>query len=107
VSGGEQYTRYQRDAEVLAAIGACVEAQTGRVTVRLPEALAEAAVAAWHRDEPDGPGTETPEQYAARDRAAELALIGLAVAERGRRQGGEVVVDLDVGSAGAAVRAAE
>ncbi|OKI06249.1 hypothetical protein A6A06_37770 [Streptomyces sp. CB02923] len=40
-----------------------------------------------------------------RDRVAELALIGIAVSERGRWDGGVVVVGLDIASAGAAVRA--
>ncbi|MDN0198725.1 hypothetical protein [Streptomyces sp. S.PNR 29] len=102
----EQYARYRDDTDVLAAIGACVAAQTGRVTVRLPRTLAEAAVAAWNRDEHEAPGEETPTQYALRDGAAELALIGLAITERGRHEGEEVAVDLDVAAAGAAVRAA-
>ncbi|GAA2386267.1 hypothetical protein [Streptomyces coeruleofuscus] len=42
-----------------------------------------------------------------RDGAAELALIGLAITERGRWEGEEVAVDLDLASAGAAVRAAQ
>lgn len=105
--GDEQYVRYRDDTTVLAAIGACVARQTGRVTVRVPRELAEAAVAAWQRTEEGAPGPETPERYALRDGAAELALIGLAITERGRREGEVVAVDLDVASAGAALRAAE
>jgi hypothetical protein len=101
----EQYTRYREDVRTLAAIGACVDDQSGRLTVRLPRPLAEAAVAAWNRDETADVGGESAEQYAVRDGAAELALIGLAVSERGRWEGGQVVVDLDVASAGAAARA--
>ncbi|MET9617166.1 hypothetical protein [Kitasatospora indigofera] len=103
----EQYVRYQEDSKVLAAIGVCVDAQVGRVTVRLPRALAEAAVAAWDRDELGGIGGETHEQYALRDRAAELALIGLAISQGGRRDDEELVIDLDVASAGAALRASQ
>ncbi|OXM67547.1 MULTISPECIES: hypothetical protein [Amycolatopsis] len=99
-----QYSRYREDAEVLAAIGTAIGEH--RITVRLPRALAEAAVAAWQRDETEPVGAETPEQWALRDLAAELALIGLAVTERGRADGEFVTVDLDVGSAGAAARAA-
>ncbi|AXE90305.1 hypothetical protein [Streptomyces sp. Go-475] len=102
----EQYVRYRDDRKVLAAIGACVGRQTGRVAVRVPRELAEAAVAAWERTEDAAPGAETPERYALRDGAAELALIGLAITERGRWEGEEVAVDLDVDSAGAALRAA-
>ncbi|CAL9284541.1 hypothetical protein ABZ568_11445 [Streptomyces olindensis] len=104
--GDEQYVRYRDDMKVLAAIGACVDRQAGRVVVRVPREPAEAAVAAWERTEEGAPGAETPEQYALRDGAAELALIGLAISERGRWEGEEVVVDLDVASAGAALRAA-
>lgn len=106
----EQYDRYRADARALTAIGACLAPQLGRVTVRLPRELAEAAVAAWQRDEPAGPGSGGPEsarRHALRDQAAELALIGLAISERGRREGTDVVVDLDIAAAGAAVRAAE
>ncbi|CAL9348307.1 hypothetical protein [Streptomyces sp. enrichment culture] len=101
------YDRYRDDAAVLAAIGARVEAQHARVTVRLPKDLADAAVAAWQRDEREAPGAETAARRRLRDHAAELALIGLAIAERGRWEGGAVLVDLAIGSAGAAVRAAE
>ncbi|MFJ8589260.1 hypothetical protein ACIRD2_32010 [Streptomyces sp. NPDC093595] len=101
----ERYERYRKDSDVLAAIGAQVDAQVGRVGVRLPRPVAEAAVAAWQRDETDGPGEESQEQHALRDEAAELALIGLAITERGRWEGDELVVDLDVESAGAALRA--
>ncbi|MFJ8085888.1 hypothetical protein ACIQ6Y_35595 [Streptomyces sp. NPDC096205] len=101
------YGRYRDDTAVLAAIGARVEAQTARVTVRLPQELADAAVAAWERDERQAPDRETPEQHRLRDHAAELALIGLAISERGRREGGAVLVDLDIAAAGAAVRAAQ
>ncbi|MEU9127763.1 hypothetical protein AB0D08_06550 [Kitasatospora sp. NPDC048540] len=103
----EQYVRYREDSKVLAAIGAHVDAQVGRVTVRLPRAVAEAAVGAWDREEVGGLGEETHEQYALRDQAAELALIGLAISQRGRWDGEEVVVDLDVASAGAALRASQ
>jgi enolase len=110
VDDQEQYVRYREDAKVLAMIGECVQAQVGRVTVRLPRTVAEAAVAAWERDESAGEesaglGEESREQYALRDQAAQLALIGLAVSERGRWEGEEVVIGLDVASAGAAVRA--
>ncbi|MEW1698995.1 hypothetical protein [Streptomyces sp. NPDC091278] len=103
----EQYVRYQEGSKVLAAIGARVEAQVGRVTVRLPRALAEAAVAAWDRDELGELGEETHEQYALRDRAGELALIGLAISQHGRWENEELVVDLDVASAGTALRASQ
>jgi glucose-6-phosphate dehydrogenase assembly protein OpcA len=103
----EQYARYREDARVLAAIGAHVDAQVGRVTVRLPRAVAQAALAAWERDETGERGAETHERHALRDQAAELALIGLAISQRGRWEGEELVIDLDVASAGAASRASQ
>ncbi|MFE0459346.1 hypothetical protein ACFW1A_08795 [Kitasatospora sp. NPDC058965] len=98
----EQYVRYLEDSKVLAAIGRHVDAQVDRVTVRLPRAVAEIAVAAWERDESDGVSEETREQYELRGRAGDLAMIGLEISERGRWEGEEVVVDLHVHSAGAA-----
>ncbi|GAB2883093.1 hypothetical protein [Streptomyces mayteni] len=106
----ERYARYAAEATVLAAIGERLDTQLGRVVVRLPRALAEAAAAAWERDDPPEPGEpapETHEQYAVRGEAAELALIGLAIVDRGRWEGDEVVVDLDIESAGAAIRASQ
>ncbi|MET9402320.1 hypothetical protein [Kitasatospora sp. NPDC002965] len=88
-------------------IGEHVDAQVGRVTVRLPRTVAEAAVDAWERDELGDLGEETHEQYALRDQAGDLALIGLVISERGRWEGEEVVIDLDVTSAGAAARASQ
>ncbi|MFF4343705.1 hypothetical protein ACFY00_27685 [Kitasatospora sp. NPDC001540] len=103
----EQYGRYRADSKALAAIGEHVDAQVGQVTVRLPGVVAEAAVDAWERDELGGRAPETHEEYELRDQAAELALIGLAISERGRWEGEDVVVDLDVASAGAALRASQ
>ncbi|MFE7108870.1 hypothetical protein ACFU98_12940 [Streptomyces sp. NPDC057575] len=73
--------------------------------MRLPRTVAEAAVDAWERDELGDVGEETHEQYELRDQAGDLALIGLVISERGRWEGEEAVIDLDVVSAGAAVRA--
>ncbi|MFF2921766.1 hypothetical protein ACFVTP_05005 [Streptomyces celluloflavus] len=105
----ERYDLYRQESKVLAAIGEQVDAQVGPVTVRLPRAVAEAAVAAWERDDPDDDlGEETHEQYALRGQAGDLALIGLAISEDGRWEGEEVVVDLHVHAAGAAwLQAAE
>ncbi|MEU7948160.1 hypothetical protein AB0C50_26045 [Micromonospora taraxaci] len=102
----EQYLRYQQDRTVLAAIGARLDPQVGRISVRMPRSLAESAVAAWNREEPGGIGEESREEYELRDDAAELALIGLAIGERGMRDGEDVVVDLDVVQVATALRAA-
>ncbi|MGH4035730.1 hypothetical protein ACQB60_43305 [Actinomycetota bacterium Odt1-20B] len=104
-----QYLRYQRDAELLAALGTRLRAEVDRtVTVRLPRDLAEAAAAAWARDEREpSDSAESVAEHQLRDQAAELALIGLAVTERGVHDGdGAVVVDLDLTSVAAALRAA-
>ncbi|MFE6666680.1 hypothetical protein ACFVFH_24350 [Streptomyces sp. NPDC057697] len=103
----EQYVRYREDSKVLAAIGKHIDAQIGPITVRLARDVAEAAVKAWERDESGDLPEETHEQYALRDRAGELALIGLAISERGRWEGDEVVIALHVASAGAALRASD
>ncbi|MFD5560477.1 hypothetical protein [Kitasatospora griseola] len=86
VTGRERYARYRDDSTVSAAIGEHNAAQIGRVTVWLLRAVAEAAVKAWERDEGRGSVTrwagvpfETHEQYMQRDRAAELAFVGLAI----------------------------
>lgn len=105
----EEYARYREDAKVLAAVGVCVRDQAARIEVRLPKAVADAAVAAWRREESGGPGDgreQGRERYVLRDQAAELALIGAAITERGRPDGADVVVALDVESAGAAARVA-
>ncbi|MFG2910179.1 hypothetical protein ACGF13_34645 [Kitasatospora sp. NPDC048286] len=101
----DQYDRYRADSKVLAAIGARLDTQYPTLTVRLPKDLARAAVAAWDRDELGDVGEETHEQYALRGDAGELALIGLAISERGREEGDEVVVDLHIDSIGLAVQA--
>ncbi|GIH14250.1 hypothetical protein Raf01_24220 [Rugosimonospora africana] len=91
---------------MLAAIGACLDRQVSRISVRLPRSLAESAVAAWNREELGGIGEESREEFELRDDAAELAWIGLAISERGVRDGEEVVVDLDVVEVAAALQAA-
>jgi hypothetical protein len=106
VDDREQYLRYRLDRSVLAVIGARLESQVSRISVRLPRSLAESAVAAWDREEPGGVGEESREEYELRDDAAELAWIGLAISERGVWDGEEAVVDLDVVQVAAALRAA-
>lgn len=102
----EQYLRYQQDRAVLAAIGAYLHPQVGRISVRLPRYVAESAVAAWNRDELDEISDESRDQHELRAGAADLALIGLAISSRGVRDGDEVVVDLDVLQVAAALQAA-
>jgi len=70
-------------------------------------ALADAAVAAWQRDDEEELDPEPNEQRVLRHRAGALALIGLAVEERGRADGGEVVVDFSPDVIGIALDAAD
>ncbi|MET8543570.1 hypothetical protein ABZW03_23400 [Kitasatospora sp. NPDC004799] len=99
----EEYARYREDSKVLAEIGKQVHLQVDLVTLRLPRAVAQAAVDAWERDESgDELGEETREEYQLREWAGDLALIGLGIEERGRWEGEEVVVDLHVSDLGAA-----
>ncbi|WP_433856067.1 hypothetical protein [Streptomyces kronopolitis] len=101
----EEYVRYRQDAQVLAEVGRQLAGQVSRVRVTLSREVAEAAVAAWERDELGVVGEETVEEFALRDMAAELALIGSAVTERGVPKDGQVVVDLGVVQVGAALQA--
>ncbi|ASO18820.1 hypothetical protein FHR81_001084 [Actinoalloteichus hoggarensis] len=90
--------RYRRESLALAELGAgLVGTALPRIEVRLPRHSADRAVAAWRSlDRHEGPlGDEDREQRRQRHRAGTLALIGLAVEERGRRVGDEVVVLLD------------
>lgn len=99
---------FREEARLLGEIGAVLSrAELPKVTVRIPSTLADAAVAAWRRDDEDELNPESYEQRVLRHRAGALALIGLAVEERGRTDGGEVVVDLHPDVIGIAVDAAD
>lgn len=108
---GERRVRYRRDATVLAELGVVLAAGgLPTVEVRVPAALADTAVAAWDRDETDHgdlPYAESPEQRRDRHRAGALALVGLAITERGRRDGDAVLVDLAPELVGVAVDTAD
>ncbi len=96
MSESELRDRWRRDAQLLGDLGRALEqVRLPTVAVRLPAELAERAAAAWDRE--DGGGELGPEDAAARlqrHRAGSLALIGAAVREHGRRDGGDVVVEL-------------
>ena len=99
---------WRRDAEVLAEIGHALQNQALRVEVHLPAALAAHAVAAWERDDNGPRREETPDARVVRGRAAALALIGLAVRDRGRPDPNNgVQVDLDAWCVGTAIDAAD
>lgn len=96
------------DAGLLAAIGAALADQDLDVEVRLPADLAARAVAAWERDDVDDPpGHETAAERVVRGRAAALALLGAAIADRGITEGDEVVVRAHAWSVGSALDAAD
>ena len=101
--------QWRRDGVVLAQIGADLARQVTEVEVRLPRSLADQAVAAWQRDDgaPEGPAGESAEERAVRHRAAALALIGLALEDRGQEDGDEVVVRLNAWFVGDALNAAD
>jgi hypothetical protein len=104
-----RYEEWASDGEALAQIGRAILGQPTRVSVRLPRALAETALAAWQRDEEIQPTLppEAPEQRHIRYRTAALGLIGLAVESRGVVAGDEVVVDIDAWQVGDAFKAAD
>jgi hypothetical protein len=99
---------YREEARLLGEIGAVLaRADLPKVTVRLPATLANEALAAWQRDDDDELDPESHQQRVVRHRAGTLALIGLAVAEHGRVEGAEVLVDLSPDVIGSALNAAD
>jgi hypothetical protein len=97
---------YRQDANVAAEIGRALAGQLPSTTVRIPVELADQAVRAWHRDDQET-APETDEQRIMRGFAAALALIGLAVEERGQRDGTDVTVTLAADQIAACVFAAD
>jgi hypothetical protein len=87
----DEYARYQHDAETLAAIGGALRGQSPE-SVTLPADLADAAVAAWQRDEQAPVEAETPEQRHLRQAASTVALIGLSV-QSARESGSPLALD--------------
>jgi len=97
----------QSEAELLAQIGRCLFGQDLRVRVQLPAALAMGALAAWQRDDTGGTEAESHAARAIRHQAGALALIGLAIEERGHIEGDQVEVELDAWRIGSALDAAD
>lgn len=97
------------EAATLAEVGAALRAaDLPPVEVRLPADLARRAVAAWERD--DTVPLVDPEPIAdrhTRHLAGTLALIGLAIKDRGTTDGDDVVVALPIELAGVAMDAAD
>ena len=105
----EARRRWRDDALVLGEVGAELsEVELPTVRVRLSRALADRAVAAWFRDDVGAElGTETLEQTVIRTRAGALALIGLAISERGARDDEGVTVELSAELVAVALNAAD
>ncbi len=100
------YEQWLADGVLLAEIGAALVEQPTELNVRLPRALADAAVSAWQRDDERlEDAVETKEQRTVRHRAVSLALIGEALEDSGREEGNEVIVKLDAWFIGDALRA--
>lgn len=102
--------QWAADNIVLARIGAALYKMDTRVAVTLPSDLADAAVTAWKREDPEPRSelVETEAQRTVRHRAGTLALIGAAFAERSHAGSSDQVgVDLDAWFVGLALEAAD
>ena len=86
--------RYADDAAVLSQIEAVMVDQGRNRPVSIPNGLARAAEHAWLRDEAGTSDDELPEERELRDKAGALALIGLAVNERGEAEDEHILVSL-------------
>jgi hypothetical protein len=101
---------YADEARVLGEIGTAFRAaELAPIRVVVPQELAERAVAAWRRDDEGAvPDPEDPAHRLLRHRAGPLALIGLAITERGESDAdGNTIVDLDPELVGVAMDAAD
>jgi hypothetical protein len=104
----DPYERFASDSRTLAKIGESLRGQPPDEVAVVPRDLADAAVAAWDRDEEDQlPDVETDRQATLRDHAATLALIGLAIQKRGVGSSDEVHVQLRQEQVVAAIVAAD
>ncbi len=98
----------QDEADLLAQIGRHLFGQELRIRVELPTALATGAVAAWERIDSGDTNAETLAARTLRQEAGALALIGLAVDERGATGTvDQVEVELDAWQIGMALDAAD
>lgn len=98
---------WAQDAQLLAEVGRHLFDQDTRVQVRLPRAMAAAAVARWEGDGDDRPlAPATDVQRAVRHQAGTLGLIGLCVQNSGVEDGNDIVVDMPSWYIGLALEAA-
>jgi len=104
----DEYRLWENDANLLAEVGRVLFVQPTRIAVRLPRTLAERALAAWQRDDSTGgPSDASLAQGIVRQRAASVALIGLAIKNEGLAGDDDVVVTLDAREIGDALEAAD
>lgn len=100
----------QQEANTLGEVGAELRKQDiPRISVRIPQALAERALRAWKREADDGGTVEVESlvERTTRHRAGTLALIGLAIDERGQQDGDAIRVDVHPEQIGIALDAAD
>jgi len=106
------YDRWENDGVDLALIGASLYEQDTKVRVRLPRELADAALAAWHREDEDSEDLHTHDESQLeaqiRHRAGTLALIGASLENAPIQISGNfVIADIDSWYIGEALQAAD
>lgn len=108
VVDSDDQVRWRKDAQGLAQLGSELAGQDlPIVDVRISASIAATAVAAWERDDEGPVPSEDFEQRTMRRRAGSLALIGLAVSERGRWEADGVHVELHPEQIGIAIEVAD
>ena len=104
----DEQRQWRRDARALADLGReLAQAEFVPIEIRMSRPAAEIAVATWEREDGGQVDTEDFEQRVVRFRAAALALIGLAVSERGRWEADGVYVKLSPDLVGVAIEWSE
>ena len=106
------YDRWENDGVDLALIGAAVFKQDIKVRVKLPKELADAAIAAWQREDADSEDLHLHEELLheklIRNRAGTLALIGATLEGAPIEIHSDfVIAEIDVWHVGEALQAAE
>jgi len=106
------YNRWENDGVDLALIGAALYEQDTKVRVRLPRELADAALAAWQREDEDSEDLHTYEESMSekriRHRAGTLAMIGASLENAPIQISGNfVIADIDSWYVGEALQAAD
>lgn len=105
--------RYRRDSAALIELGVELARQRDSfpdIHVRIPRALAEAAVASWDWDQPENYDSHqplSPQVQQESNRSATLALIGLTIENEGVWHDGHVEVELDPWHLGLALEASD